>query len=302
MTKRRVRRVKVVVNPAAGKAEPILTVLNEAFDPALVEWDVTVTHASGDAEAAARDAIAEGYDFVAAYGGDGTVAEVAAGLAGGGPPLLLLPGGTGNVLASELGVPPDLASAAALLAGEHALRRVDLGRMGERLFVVRLTMGLEVAAVSAATPELKSRYGWLAYAYAGMQALAGAPVAAYTITVDGETFEAEGLAVLVANSAHTGVADLRFAADVDVSDGMLDVVVAQSTDMMALLGSAADAAKGLTPRSVTRWRGKSIRIEADPPQPVVADGEEAGETPIDVEVVRGALRVVVPKPPAPTSR
>ncbi|MDO8963339.1 MAG: diacylglycerol kinase family lipid kinase [Coriobacteriia bacterium] len=295
MTKKRVRRIKVIINPAAGQPEPVLGVLNEAFAPTGIEWDVAITHGSGDAETAAREAVADGYDFVGAYGGDGTIAEVASGLAEGKVPFLLLPGGTGNVLAAELGIPADLASAAALLAGEHEIRRVDLGRSGGKWFVVRLTMGLEVAVVDAATPDLKSRFGWLAYAYAGFAALSTAPVATYTITVDGETFEADGLALIVANSASTGVAGTRLVDGVDVSDGRLDVVVLQGADLSSMLGSAADAAQGLPPRAFARWSGKEIRVDATPEQTVVSDGEEAGVTPIEVCVVAGALRVVVPK-------
>jgi len=190
----------------------------------------------------------------------------------------------------------------ALLTGEHDIKAVDLGAVGEGLFVVRLTMGLEVAVVGAATPELKGRFGWLAYAYAGFHSLADAPMASYTITVDGETIECDGVALIVANSAHTGVGELRLAEGVDASDGLLDVVVLQSAELAGLLGSAADAAQGLPPRALSRWTGRVIRIEAEPEQVVVSDGEESGVTPIDVTVVPGALRVVVPKPADATDR
>jgi diacylglycerol kinase family enzyme len=131
MPKHAFTKVKVVINPAAGKPEAILSTINDVFGPAEITWDVAVTLKAGDAEVAARAAADERYDLVAAYGGDGTVAEVAAGLAEGGRPILLLPGGTGNVLAAELDIPPKLEDALALAVGSAGrVKRVDLGRWG----------------------------------------------------------------------------------------------------------------------------------------------------------------------------
>jgi YegS/Rv2252/BmrU family lipid kinase len=290
-------RVKVIINPAAGQPEPILSVLNDVFAPAGIDWEVDITHKSGDGVAAARQAADEGYDLIGAYGGDGSVSEVVSGLAEGGPPILLLPGGTGNALAADLGSPAGLAEAAALAVGEAGeVRRVDVGRSGKLWFVLRLTTGFEADMVSAATQEMKDRFGWLAYAFSGLMAISDAPMTTYRITVDGAESECEGLAALVANSAMVGVSTLRIAADVDVSDGLLDVVIVQRADLPGLIGSAADVAQGQQPRMMSRWRGKKIHLETTPPQAVLADGEDAGLTPVDVTVVPGAVGVLVPKP------
>lgn len=289
-------RVKVVINPAAGKAEPVLSVLNDVFGQAGIDWDVTVTHSAGDGEIAAREAAEQGFDLVGVYGGDGTVAEVVSGLAEGGPPILLLPGGTGNALAEDLRIPPKLVDAAALVTGDaYEIRRVDLGRVGQRWFVLRLTMGFEAEMVAAATREMKDRYGWLAYALTGLQTLSEPPMARYSITVDGKATECEGLAAVVANSAASGLVGVRFADDVDVSDGKLDVVVVENANLLGWLRGAADAAQGQQPSMLSRWRGTEIHVEASPAQAVLADGEDAGLTPVDVTVVPGAVGVVVPK-------
>lgn len=289
-------RVKVIINPAAGQAEPILSVLNDVFRPAGIDWDVAITHQSGDGMKAAREAAGQDYDLIGAYGGDGSVAEVASALAEGGPPILLLPGGTGNALAAELGIPSNLADAAALAVGDDlSIRRVDMGRAGKHWFALRLAMGFEAAMVLDTTREMKDRFGWLAYTLTALQSLSDPPMATYSITVDGQTFECEGLSALVANSASTGVAGVQIAADVSVSDGLLDVVVVQGADLPFLLGSAVDVAQGLEPRMLSRWQGKEIRVVASPAQVLIADGEECGSTPVDVIVVPGAIGVVVPR-------
>ena len=291
-------RVKVIINPAAGQPEPILSVLNDVFAQGGIDWEVALTHEAGDGVVEARNAAEKGFDLIGAYGGDGTITEVATALAEGGPPMLVLPGGTGNALAEDLGIPPTLAEAAALVNGDVSeVRRVDMGQSGDRWFVLRLTMGLEAAMVAAASRELKDRYGWLAYAFAGMQAIANAPMAVYSIVADGETGECEGIAAVVANSAAMGVAGTRIASDVSVSDGLLDLVVVKNTDLPGLLGIAVAGTQERPSPLLSRWRGKEFHVQADPVQTVLADGEETGSTPMSVSVVPGAIGVVVPRQP-----
>jgi diacylglycerol kinase (ATP) len=289
-------RIKVIANPGAGQPEPVLSILNDTFGAAGIDWEVAVTHGPGDAYDAARQAAGESWDLIGAYGGDGTVAEVASALSSGGPPMAILPGGTGNALAEDLGIPKTLAPAAALVAGgEYDIRPVDMGRAGDRLFIVRLTMGFEASVVEAATRELKDRFGWLAYAFASLQTLADPPRAVYRIDVDGEVVEAEGVACIVANSASTGVLGVKIAEGVSVSDRSLDVFVFERADLLSLAGDAADTMAGQERRSMSRWRGELIRIESRPEQSVLADGEAAGTTPAEVSVVPNAIGVVVPK-------
>lgn len=288
-------RVMVVINPSAGQPEPILSILNDAFAPAGVDWEVAVTHGSGDAFDAAASAREQGYDLVGAYGGDGTIAEVAAALAEGETPMALIPGGTGNALADELGIPRTAAEAAALVAsGSYGVQRIDMGTDGEHWFVLRVTTGFEVAVLEAATPEQKTRLGWLAYALAGVQTLADPPVATYKLQIDGDRVECEGVACIVANSAGTGVLGLSLADDVSVTDGELDVLLVDRADLTALAAAVKDAASGQQFRGLTRWRAKRVRIESDPSQAVFADGEEAGCTPVELSVRARALGVVVP--------
>jgi YegS/Rv2252/BmrU family lipid kinase len=296
-------RVKVIVNPAAGKPESVLSVLDSVFGPADIDWNVSITHKAGDGMKAARKAADKGYDLIGAYGGDGTISEVAAGLAEGGPPMLLLPGGTGNALAEDLGIPVSLVEAAALAVGDAGTAKpVDLGRYGTKWFVQRMTMGFEATMVHATTRKMKDRYGWLAYALSALRSLSDPPMATYSMNIDGKAVECSGLAALVANSASTGLPGVRIASDVDVSDGLLDVIVIEGDTLPMLLGSAVDAAQGIQPRALSRWRAKEVHVTGVPVQRVIADGEDAGRTPVEVSVAAGAIRVLVAKAgPTPDS-
>jgi len=289
-------RVKIIINPGAGQPQPVLSILNDTLGAAGLDWDVAITHKSGDGFAAARAAADDGYDLVCSYGGDGTVSEVAAALCGGTTPMGILPGGTGNGLAGDLGIPNDLEAAARLISSKgYDLRAVDLGRVGDKLFVLRLTVGFETSVVQDATRELKDKFGWLAYAFAALKTLANPPKALYRVEVDGESHEAEGLACIVANSSSTGVMGMKLSDQVDISDGQLDVIIAESTDLATLAGSAADAVGGTEPRGVCRWRGSSIRVESTPTQPVLLDGEDAGTTPVEVSILPDAIKIAVPR-------
>ena len=95
------KRIQVVINPASGQPQAILNTLNKVFRENEVEWDISITQASGDARRFAENAAAAGADVVAAYGGDGSVMEVAQGLMGTNVPVAILPGGTANLMSVE---------------------------------------------------------------------------------------------------------------------------------------------------------------------------------------------------------
>ena len=117
------KRVQVIINPAAGKKEPILNQINTAFAGSGIDWEAKITHKFGDATRLTKEAVANGVDLVAGYGGDGTQLEVANGLVGSAVPMAILPGGTANLMSVELGVPKDLAKAAEIAASEDSQDR-----------------------------------------------------------------------------------------------------------------------------------------------------------------------------------
>ncbi len=292
----RILRLQVILNPAAGQDEAVLPTLNRVFREADIEWDVSLTHERGDARRLAREAVEAGAELVAAYGGDGTVMETASGLIGSDVPLGILPGGTANVMAIELGVPRELEAAARLvLAPDVERRALDVGRVGEEHFLLRLGTGFEAVVIEGAERELKDRMGTLAYILSAIKALREPPQTTYRLLLDDESVQIEGMSCLVANSGNLGLPGLALHPKIDVSDGLLDVVVIRQVDFDTLISLAASVA-GVenVPESLPHWQVRRVRIESDPVQDVQADGEMIGETPIEVEVVPQALQVVVP--------
>ena len=291
-----IRHIHVIINPAAGQNEPILNVLNAVLQPAGVRWEVFVTNEAGDAQKFAQRALTAGIDAVAVYGGDGTVMEVASGLIGSNLPLAILPGGTANVTAIELGIPIELQNATALLCdAAHDYRQVDMGMVGDRLFLGHVGMGLEADMHEAADRTMKDRLGILAYPIAALQALRDRPVAHYVLDLDGEKVEIDAVDCMVTNLGSIGMLGATIAANISVSDGLLDVIVIRGTDALSLaqlVGSVTGLSDPTNP--LPHWQVRHAHIHADPPQKVTADGEILGTTPVEVKVLPGAIRIIVP--------
>jgi len=287
------KRVHVIVNPAAGKDEPILGIMNKAFKGAGIDYEVFVTKEAGDAQRFAEEAVSMGADLVAVYGGDGTVMEVASGQMGKAIPMAILPGGTANVMSVELGIPGDFPSAIALICrNDYAVRTVDMGRVRDHLFLLRITTGITAEMTKHTEREAKNRMGSLAYLISLLRAAPTTPPSHYFITVDGERVESDGVACMIANSASLGIPGLSLSKTVDIADGLLDVIVLSSANLNQLVQVAANAV-GVA-QSLPHWQGREITLVAEPPQTVEVDGEVFDPTPITASVVPSAVRIVVP--------
>jgi diacylglycerol kinase (ATP) len=221
--------------------------------------------------------------------------ETAAGLIGADVPLAIFPGGTANVIAGELGIPRDLAQAAALVGGPAAERYVEVGQIGEEYFLIRVGMGFEAQMVQGADRTLKDRVGVLAYGVAAVQALAEPAVARYRLTIDGEIIERTAMTCIIANAGSFGTLPLTLAPTIDVSDGFLDVVLVTRADLPGLVQVAASIVAGNEDAEpLHHWRAREVSVEADPPRTVQVDGEVWGQTPFTARVVPRAVRVLVP--------
>jgi diacylglycerol kinase (ATP) len=281
----------------------MLSVLNTVFRDAGIDWDVFVTKDAGDAERFAREAATGGADAVVVYGGDGTVTEAAAGLVGTDVPLAILPGGTANAIALALGVPPDLERAATLLTSDEAIsRQVDMGRVGDKHFLIAVGIGIPGELAENADREAKDRLGFLAYAVSSLQAVRNADAVQYTITVDGERRQTQGVTCVIANGGNFGIPGLNLDQVIDMADGLLDVLVIHRADIPAIVSLAASVVRqDESTAPLEHWRGREITVVAEPEQAIQADGEVLSPGPLSAHVLPCAVRFLVPAtalPPA----
>jgi diacylglycerol kinase (ATP) len=287
------KRVPVIVNPASGKDQPILKALNNVFHAAGIDWDIYVTKQGGDARRLAAEAVRAGADAVAVYGGDGTVAEVAAGLFGSEMPLVILPGGTTNATARSLGIPVELAEAVKLLADPNAqLRVMDMLQVGESYFFGVVATGIPGEVAVMADRGAKDRLGNLAYAWSAVKATMHAPNSDYTITLDGQEIHSHGVICLILNQS-AGLMQIK--PPVDGSDGLLDVAVFRDESLRTVVKAAGNVMlknENLVPAE--HWQGREVTVVSQPAQAIQADGEVLSAGSVTVKVLPSAVRFVVP--------
>jgi YegS/Rv2252/BmrU family lipid kinase len=243
-----------------------------------------------------RRAVAEGVDLVMAQGGDGTVMACVTGLAGGDVPLAVLPGGTGNLLATNFDIPADLDGAVEVaLHGER--RRLDVAAMGEDRFVVMGGIGFDAAMLAEADPRLKERLGAVAYVISGLRQVRRRPARFRLRLDDRDPFARVGQGVLVGNLGRLQ-GGLPIMPDARPDDGLLDVAVLRTRtlpDWMRLAVRVLLRRRRKDPE-LEVFRARRVEVRCDRPQPVERDGDPAGDADhVVVEVVPAALTLCVPE-------
>jgi diacylglycerol kinase (ATP) len=299
----KLKKIQVIINPAAGVDRPLLGMLNSKFSDAGIEWDARITHGSGDAVRLTNEALAMGCDMVIANGGDGTVMEVGSALHGTNVPLGILPGGTGNVMATELAIPYDLPAAADIItSGNYELRYVDMGLVNDtHKFLLRTVIGFEADMVNKTTQEQKNRFGLLAYAFTALNELRVLQPTTYKIKVDDEEHEVEGVSAMIANSGNVALGGMTLSKNVNVSDGLLDLIVFTNANLATIINVTAAMVAGgdaTENQQLLHWQGREISIKANPPQSITVDGDPITPNKVKARVLPEKLLVAVPRSPA----
>ena len=289
-----VTRLRIIYNPAAGARRA------QALNSALAmlraqgaQTEVVRTEARGDAERLARGA-APGLHAVIAAGGDGTLNEVINGLLSceAPPPLGIMPFGTANVLAHELGLPLDpVAAARTVLDGTPTAIR--LGRANDRYFVMMLGVGFDARVVAGLPPRLKRLLGKSAYVIETLRQVFAPRLPNYRLVLDG--VPAEAAAAIIANGRYYG-GTMVLADAARLTDPILHVCLFQRSERWRLLRYLVWLAMGRINR-LPDYRvvpAHHITVDGPPGDPAQADGEILTRLPLDVRVAERDLRVMLP--------
>jgi YegS/Rv2252/BmrU family lipid kinase len=290
-------RVAVVFNPATGGGEPAgrRRDTQEALERAGLDvlWLETTREDPGQGLTA--KAVAESVELVMAQGGDGTVMACVTGLAGTDVPLAVLPGGTGNLLATNFDIPSELDEAVKVaLEGDRV--RLDVAAMDDDRFVVMGGIGFDAAMLRDADPGLKEHLGAAAYVLSGFKHLRRRATRFRLSLDDRPPVERTGQGVLIGNLGRLQ-GGLPVMPDARPDDGLLDVAVLQTRTMLDWLALAVRvlARRRRKDPQLELFQARRIEIHCDIPQPVERDGDPAGTRDhLVVEVVPGALTLCVP--------
>jgi YegS/Rv2252/BmrU family lipid kinase len=297
------RQLAVVLNPSkvedVGQFRSIVNAMADESGWSSPTWLYTTVEdpGTGMAEAAA----VSGADLVLVCGGDGTVREVCAELAGTGIPVGIVPAGTGNLLARNLEVPLYLRSAidVALNGQDRAIDLVEVSGDGfdDTHFMVMAGMGLDAAIMEGVNEDIKRRVGWIAYVISGLKALMS-PVVKLEIAVDdGEPATYRARTVVVGNVGFLQ-AGMPLLPNAAIDDGVLDVVLLHPKRFLSWVPLVARVlSKGTrTDETIGRLTGSTVVIRAGSDTPRQLDGDSIGPgRELRMQCVHGRLLVRVPR-------
>lgn len=291
-------RTAVVVNPVKV---PDLDELRRAITVALAEagwpeplWLETTVDDPGSGQAA--EAVRRGVDLVFACGGDGTVMACVTALAGTDVALAVLPAGTGNLLAANLGLSGDLATGIAVVL-EGGRRRIDVGRVGEQSFAVMAGMGFDAHMLDATNDVAKKHFGWLAYVGGAAQHLRGRPMRVSVTLDDRPAFTCRPRTVIVGNVGRLS-GGMRLLSEAQPDDGLLDVAILSPRTLRHWLALGWGVLRRKdTVANMRTYTAARVEIRSKRVQPRQLDGDliDAGKE-LLVTVRPKALLLCVPQP------
>ncbi|MET4592013.1 diacylglycerol kinase family protein [Arthrobacter sp. 754] len=279
------KRAAVIINPAKPvemDVRGLMTKHSENNGWGEPIWLETTKDDPGVGQA--KEALEQGASIVIAAGGDGTVRCVAEVLAGTGIPMGLLPLGTGNLLARNLGMDVTDIEGAMVGALTGWERKIDVVRAvrndpdKEQVFLVMAGVGYDATIMADTNEDLKDKVGWLAYVDAGIRNLPGKPVKA-TIIVDGKDVVHRGVRSVMVGNCGKVQGNLEIFPDAKVDDGLLDVVVLAPKGKLGWFSVIAGMiGKGKGPdTSVEYFQGKSVEITLEHNDDYQLDGDHEGD-------------------------
>jgi diacylglycerol kinase (ATP) len=294
----------IIANPTSGIGG--FPHQNRHFDETLTflrknGWkaEIWYTQSAGDGEQLARKAVKQQVNLVIAAGGDGTINEVIQGLAGSETALGVLPSGTVNVWARELGIPLDDSGARKVLVNGQT-RRIDLGCVNGRYFLLMVGIGFDGEVTQAVEGKPLKRLGILGYTLAVLwlgPGYRGFPVVAQ---IDRYVVKTRALQIFIGNTQLYAGA-IKFTWQAKCDDELLDLCIVRKRNLWGRLIVARDfILRRSQRRQWVRYETfKTLKIETPDPIPYQIDGEAAGSTPLEISVAPGILKVIVPQKTLP---
>lgn len=300
-------KARIIYNPVAGQRDmhreirQVTTFLRQAG------WETQAleTHAAGDAQQHALEAAKQGCELLLSAGGDGTLNEVVNGLAGSNTIVGVLPIGTGNVWAKEIGVPVAgplhpvtlVDAARTLLSG--LVYKIDTARANQRRFLLWAGIGFDAQIVSEVENQydLKRKWGALPFVMAGAALAVDYASTQATIMIDNTTYTPQKVVLILASNIQSyGAGLLRPANNATLDDGYLDIYIFMDDGPLSPIHHTLGMLTHMhiTDPRVSYHRARYLRIDTSSPVPVHLDGAPTGQTPLEINIDPKSLRVLVP--------
>ncbi len=293
----------IIANPTAGSyAQQAHRIRDTVAFLHTHGWqaELKLTHAAGDARRLAREAVQQSIDVVVVVGGDGTINEVIQELAGSETALGVLPSGTVNVWAREVGIPLDNEKARNILINGQT-RRIDLGKINERYFLLMVGIGIDGEVAHMVEKRPAKRFGVLGYLLIGTWLGLGYPAYRVTLQMDGREIKANALQIVIGNTQLYAGA-VKYTSQAKCDDGLLDVCIVRKRSVLGRI--MVFISFMLHDKRRYQWvsydTGTLITIHTRHPVAIQIDGDAMGYTyqgdPLTtISVAPATLKVVVPQ-------
>lgn len=289
-----IRNILLVFNSEAGKGNACAkrVAILKNFDKYGCRYEAITT----DELEGMKDCLAS-YDTVVAAGGDGTVLKVISFLANTDMRLGIIPCGTANLFAASLCIPFNIAKAVDVIV-QGTTRKVDIGKAGDEYFALRVGFGYDADIVNGAKRYLKRKFGYFAYLLQGIIGCFRLSQKSYKVTIDDKSFIVDANSIIVANAGNLFRNLFTVAPLGSVNDGKLDIFILLTRNLWEFLDIFVQIIRGRHKISdkVIYGQATNIKVESlgNSFKNIHMDGEPCAKLKLDISVVPGALKVMVP--------
>lgn len=291
--------VLMILNPVSGVSDPDNT--RKQFEDVFHEagWNTEIYQTTGEEDLAKeiQNRLTPEISLVVASGGDGTVSEVGSSIAYSGVPMAILPTGTWNALATNLGIPKDVPDALKLMVNEHDVIDLDTIETSGRHYLLNIGVGLSAAVMKSTKRQQKRRFGFLAYIWNLFEQASGLRQRSFRLEVDGTEIKTRATELMVINSSIIGIGETPTVLDIRPNDGKVEILTFQAPTILGLMLIAFNILVGRQrkPRGFTSYTAeRKIVIRNWQRMVVQADGEIIGYTPVEIKLNHAAVKLVVP--------
>lgn len=295
------KKALLIINPAAGSrsAPEVKEAIEKWFDQTQYDFTIYETTGEEDLPKVVSDYLKDDqFDLILAAGGDGTISEVANGVAGSGEPLGIIPVGTSNAIAQELGLPLEIDPVCQIYANNPRKRSFDAILIEGHHYLLHASVGIN-AQIMNTSRELKNQYGMLAYIWTLVSELRRQPLNTYLLTIDGEDHRVEGIELLLANAAALGIPSLHWGEQIEPDDGIVDVCIVQPQSFADYFRVFLDILlrRPNEDRFINYLKARdTIVVKTGEAEEIdtSGDGEPIDQTPLEAQVVNAYVELLVP--------
>lgn len=294
-------RLFLVLNPMAGScdAAELKRILEQECAAAGLELEIYETTGQDSVIEIARQARQRGYRVIAAAGGDGTVSQVASALVHSDIPLGVVPVGTANLFARELNIPLEPEAACRLLVSATRRTAIDAMKAGDMAYISHVSLGVYSKIAEKTSAAAKRYFRQLAYIWNALPELLGGRSWRFTLEIDGKVQRVRASFIMIANVGGVGAGALRWGPDIKPDDGRVDICIVRGRtlrDYVLFMWHVIRHLHKQAPKTRYLYASRSIKVFTRKRLPVRGDGEIIGQSQVEIEILPGAIQVLVPEP------